>query len=498
MIIAFYIISSLYVKQITIKDNQKHFITQLVNNIPNVIFHVSADDILVKRKQINIWIKFIVKDTGIGISYENQSKLFEAFTQSDSSTTRQYGGTGLGLAISKKLTEMMGGKIWLESVPNVGSYFIFTACFSIIDDEEANERFNFIVDEREIAMVNMNKKDYHLSGLNILLVEDNTVNQQIAYELLSSQGIEVDIANNGTEAIDSFLHNKRKYDVILMDLQMPYMDGFEATKYIKDIKKQVPVIAMTARIMPEEKEKCYAVGMDDHITKPIDPYVLFTTIEKWINPTRRQLLKGMPKSEIKNNCNINCTLQLAGIDTNLGLLRVAENIKLYFELLQSFALNQKNTVELISIELHKKNYTQVEKLSHMLKGVSGNIGADKIFQLCSKLEKIAVTEKDSAYIEQIVSELQEEMNVVSNSIIENINTNINDIKFIETTKQDLLESKQILLKLLEDGDIKAIEYFKEIKSAFKKMTEENLFNSLESHVNKYEFDEAIKIISEII
>ncbi len=217
---------------------------------------------------------FSVKDTGIGLSHEQIQKLFTAFNQADSSVTRKFGGTGLGLVISRSLVRMLQGKIWVESKENQGSTFYFTALFNINADQDCSQNHD---DTLPISMQNAHK-DAH-----ILLVEDNDINQLIAEELLVKVGYRIDIANNGQEALDML--DKNTYAAVLMDIQMPVMDGLTAAQKIREQAKfsSLPVIAMSAHAMSGDKEVSIAHGMNDHITKPIDPEVLYNTLQYWLD-----------------------------------------------------------------------------------------------------------------------------------------------------------------------------------------------------------------------
>lgn len=497
------------------------------------------------RKGNHIYLRFSVRDTGIGIAEENQKKLFEAFTQSDSSTTRQFGGTGLGLAICKKLVEIMDGEIWIESELGKGSNFIFTARFYFQENEDLensisdlkalfvddnttsremllkyssemgiradavstgtdalyrilmNDRqepykivfidgqlpdmngiqliekvsaFDFLEHAPILLLItsddqsnqvqlakgikvdgyiekpisrsvlyntivklckteqsnNCNElfsmeKDYKLSGLKILLAEDNEVNQQITYELLSEQGIAIDIVDNGKEALDRIAQyqDEETYDMILMDLQMPVMDGLESTKQIRNINKDIPIIAMTARTMLNEKDNCYEIGMNDHIAKPINPEDLFNTIQKWVSPRRRSELQSNPSSVRTQLKQPASALLIQGIDTKAGIKRVAGNVEAYLKILRSFAIKYESTVNEISKELGNENYEAVGQLAHMLKGISGNVGAVAIQDICDNLETTADISKDSIEMNRLRILLEEQMKSVIKSILDN-------------------------------------------------------------------------------
>ena len=249
----------------------------LTNLISNAIKYTEHGEININVKTLyvlngNVELQFSIKDTGIGISKNSLQQLFQPFMQLDSSSTRKYSGTGLGLIISKHLVEKMKGKISVESSPGKGSNFIFT----IIGKQDKNNlRIEF---EKKPLNFNLSKE----IPLNILLVEDNLINQKVTIRLLKRFGYTTDIAVNGLIAVDSV--KKKSYDIIFMDIQMPEMDGFEATKKIIKMfpKEKCPVIiAMTAAVMKGDKEKCLETGMMDYIPKPVLPEAVQTAIEKW-------------------------------------------------------------------------------------------------------------------------------------------------------------------------------------------------------------------------
>ncbi len=253
-------------------------ISQVLNNLfSNAVKFTTKGEVslFVDRIKENRF-RFEVKDTGIGLTKIEQKKIFRAFSQADGSTTRDYGGTGLGLTISKQLVELMNGKIWVESEYGVGSSFIFE-----IELEEAKENIKAI--DLNIKPIETNKrlkKDINLlKNCKILLVEDNQINQEIITGLLENSKIKLDIASNGKEAIDKFKPNI--YTLILMDIQMPIMDGYEATKLIRQKDREIPIIAITANAMKEDIEKTKQYGMNSHINKPINVEKLYETILKY-------------------------------------------------------------------------------------------------------------------------------------------------------------------------------------------------------------------------
>jgi CheY-like chemotaxis protein len=228
-----------------------------------------------RREDSEVLLEMLVEDTGIGIEEEKLDKLFNAFEQADVGITRLYGGTGLGLAISKSIVEQMGGSIRVESDYGKGSRFVFNIRIGWAED----------VDAPEIEEVKPTES-YDFSGRTILLVEDIEINRTIVITLLESTGVTVESAENGKEALDMFTANPARYDLIFMDIHMPMMDGYEATRRIRSLDLSwadtVPIVAMTANAFAEDIQRCKQAGMDDHLAKPVDLDALLETIEKYI------------------------------------------------------------------------------------------------------------------------------------------------------------------------------------------------------------------------
>ena len=249
---------------------------------------VAIQAILVETQGNEVLLRFSVRDTGVGIPHDKLDQIFDKFSQVDASTTRRYGGTGLGLAIAKQLVELMGGKVGVESKEGEGSEFWFTARLAVQAAIEVTE-----LDEVGVTPKTNTKRRSASVMLNvfsdrkarILLAEDNITNQLVAIGILKNLGLRADAVANGVEVIKAL--ETVPYDLVLMDVQMPEMDGFEATSCIRKEQskvhnRQIPIIAMTAKAMLGDREKCLDAGMNDYVSKPIDPYALAESLNKWL------------------------------------------------------------------------------------------------------------------------------------------------------------------------------------------------------------------------
>jgi signal transduction histidine kinase/CheY-like chemotaxis protein len=254
-------------------------LTQILNNLlSNAMKFTEEGGIelkinLIEEDEDRKRLQFAVKDSGIGISPDRKETIFESFTQERSDTKRLYGGTGLGLSISKELTELQGGKIWVESELGVGSTFYVEIDFGSVEDTETVEKEETVV----------SKEGASIEGIRVLVVEDNVVNQKVMQRFLEKWNINLTIANDGQEAVD--IMKQHNFDLVLMELQMPVMDGYEATSIIRKMddsaKRNVPIIALTAAALKEVKEHVFASGMNDYITKPFNPTELKGMFEKY-------------------------------------------------------------------------------------------------------------------------------------------------------------------------------------------------------------------------
>jgi len=335
----------------------------IINLVNNAIKFTDQGEIKIDIKRIEgDIVRFSISDTGIGLSDEQQTKLFQSFSQADGSTTRKYGGTGLGLSISKQLVELMHGKIWVESKLGVGSIFIFEVKLPKGNIEGLKQKMQIKVEDITV-----------LKGSKVLLVEDNLINQEIIIGLLEDSGIILDIANNGQEAVDKC--KKNSYELLFMDIQMPIMDGYTATKIIKQNNATIPIVALTANVMQEDIIKIKAVKMNDYLHKPIDIDKLYATLLKYI--VKRDLKVESPNMQKIELSSYN----LKNIDIILGLSYLANNKKLYFKILNDFY----NTYN--SLKLEDLDAEEFKRTTHSLKGLSASIGAVSLHKITKKLDE---------------------------------------------------------------------------------------------------------------
>lgn len=603
----------------------------ITNYCSNAIKFTEKGDVIVgvelsERLDDNkLKINFSVKDTGIGLSEEQQAKMFQEFSQADSSTTRKHGGTGLGLAISKRLAEMMGGECWLESEAGKGSTFYFSGVFEIQDQikraefktpkeiqslkilacddnamsrliiKETIEAFGInvtTVESGEQCLEELQKHKYDLliidylmpkkdglevinllktnetikdlptilvgasgneevsqkaeelgvrhfvakpysystmfdtimevfgndlrisktrvekgkkheveiqkiNGANILLVEDNEINQQVASELLEDQGFNVIIANDGLEALNLMKQSgdPSKFDLIFMDLQMPVMDGFTATEEIRKLKQynNVPIVAMTADAMSGVKEKCLSYGMNDMVSKPIDPDETFGAMVEWIKPKEnRTLNKKLRTSKVKKEEIVIEIPEIPGLNIEAALKRLNNKKELYLSILEKFYINNQKFIVEIKAALEKADQETAGRLIHTLKGVSGAIGADSLHENTILVE-VSIHEKNGTQLELDLSKLEAELKQLFLNIsskldlgekTKTVSVNIELIKKTLPLLKELILSKtpntKGLVEELEGVGLSG-----------------DLFDKLKSKLSKYDFKNALIIIRKL-
>jgi signal transduction histidine kinase/CheY-like chemotaxis protein len=451
---------------------------------------------LLEKGENHAVLQFSVQDTGIGLSRDEAKQLFQPFTQADRGTTRKYGGTGLGLSISRNLVQMMKGEIWLESEPGKGSTFFFTARFGLkpekppwesIGDDRFEEKQTDSATEGALA---------NIRGARILLVEDNEINQQVARELLEHQGLLVHVVANGQEAILAL--EESTYDLVLTDIHMPVMDGYQATAQIRKNPdyKNLPIVAMTAQALAEDREKSLAAGMNDHVSKPIDPEKLFAVLVKWIQPkehltrptetTQGTLPPAPPLPE-----------DLPEINFSEGLERVAGNRALYEKLLQDFANQYALSDSILQKHLKENDLKTMGNIIHSIKGTAGNLGAYQLSRAARRLEQ-AVKNETSTLIEESLKHFGQSLSdtllaissLPSRTSPQHAPSHETPDGFTSSSKTTETLMKE-LKELLEASSLDADQALARLKSHLDGSPFQNHVKALEQNVNDFDYDGAL-------
>ena len=422
-------------------------------------------------------LRFEVTDTGIGMTPEEQQRLFAPFTQADTSTTRRYGGTGLGLSICKRLVELMNGEIGVTSESGQGSCFFFELPLAAGSGQIA-----------PTGQSHSTAADL-LRGKRVLLVEDNEVNREMAEEILRSAGLEVDTAVNGMEAVELATGG---YDAILMDCNMPLMDGFEATRRIRAgrVGQDVPILAMTASVLLGDRELCMAAGMNDHVSKPIDVDELFDKLAKWTH-------HGMPVQlrPATGNMAVASGDGSTGIDRSSALKRLGGNEALYQRLLDRFAENQAMAVESIRTALAAGERETAQRHAHTLKGLAGNIGADALMSAAADVEHaLAAGGCDEGALTHLASLLAQALADLPQPVARSggISTSA------PMRKEDLVAQLHQLQMLLTADNAESANRFDLLKPALAGFIDQDSIEALAHAIGQYEFDAAAARVGKLM
>ena len=318
-----------------------------------------------------VMLYFQVKDTGIGIPQAQQAGLFNSFQQADTSITRKYGGTGLGLAICKHLAEQMHGQVGVDSLPGKGSVFWFTARLSIGGRQPPTRMID------DCAATDAET----LAGSRILLVEDNAFNQQVAAEFLQHIGVEVLLAENGRQALD-ILRGRHDVDCVLMDMQMPVMDGLTATRHIRNDENlaDTVIIAMTANARIEDRDACYSAGVDDFLTKPFLPRQLFAMVAKWVRQKRCPAPGGIA-AEVDHGDG-------AEVDLTALAALVGGEMEKVRNLAGKFVESVEHAMREIEIAIANNDMARIASAGHRIKSSAKTMGAGGLAELCESLEQL--------------------------------------------------------------------------------------------------------------
>ena len=454
-----------------------------------------------EKDQDRVVLRFSIRDTGIGLTEAQMSELFEPFSQGDSSTDRKFGGTGLGLSICQRLVEMMGGRIRVESQPGLGSTFSFT----IVCRRSFSKNVSSVAPPAELeGIVATHFKTHPETGLTApikevqaLVVEDNEINQAVAADLLENINIKVTVARDGRRGITAL--KKGHFDLVLMDIEMPVMDGYAATREIRDDPRfaDIPIIAMTAHAMSGTHEMAIQAGMNDLITKPIDPRHLYSVLSKWLNTTH--VTRVPIASTMVQEARTTSSPDPPGFDVGSSLKRLRGDRTLYRDLLTWFSERHCDAAEEIQSALQEDRVEQARRLAHTLQGVAGNIGARDLQIAAGDLERALGREDQRAW--------REHLNLVRNSLEQalsssaRLRSDLEDALSHDTEMQDVFDSARLIsllaeLKIsLENSDGRAVKSAEFIRQYAKGSRIDMELEEVERLVKRYDYDAALEILA---
>jgi len=346
-------------------------------------------------------VRFEVTDTGIGVDPSRAGKLFQYFQQADDSATRKHGGTGLGLAISRRLAEMMGGTVGVESELGVGSTFWFTAGFhettARLPERMAPEPRGAAGDD---SWHDRLARDH--AGARILVAEDNLVNQEVVRALLAGTGLSIHMADNGRIAVD--LVRRGHYDLILMDMQMPEMDGLEAVRRIRELPNgSIPIIALTANAYAEDRALCIEAGMDDHLGKPLSGAALYSTLANWLGRLRSTSLGAVQPAQPDVYPGLE---SVAGLDLAMARELLEESFSRLPFFLKSYLDTHVGPMRQLSAHLEAGRFEEARRIVHSLKGSSAALGVASIQQAAARVERALGSTDQTTAIGELAAELQ--------------------------------------------------------------------------------------------
>ncbi|MFQ7001113.1 MAG: response regulator [Clostridium sp.] len=458
----------------------------LINLISNAIKFTSKGGVTLKAsykklEDNKIHLIFKVKDTGIGILEKDKERIFNAFEQSDISTTREYGGTGLGLAISKMMIKVLDGRITLESVYGEGSTFTVELDMEIISGKTIES------EEKE------KNKDIYFKDIKVLIVDDNEINREMEKELLEHYGLVVTSVSSGYEAV--MIAEKEKFNVVFMDIRMKGMDGYETARMLrKGYNRFTYIIALTADVVEDVAHKVMDSGMNEVLTKPINMEQLIGLLKnRFVN---KYVYYKKEEKEKKSN------ISSRYVNFNEGIERLNENSELYIEILKKFSVKHKNDIKTIKEFSDKKAYSIVLDTCHTLKGLCGTIGANNIrvelisFESLLKNERYENIERYCEILNNIFNETLKEIN-------EYIALNDKKTKDKEVEKVEVFNEEQIkdilykLNKALGQGDIEAINIFNDNEKTLKTFLGKEKTNEIKEKFAEYDFDTIIDILKKV-